>query len=100
MHASVWRLRCKPGKEKEFEELYGPGGLWAALFHESRAYHGTIVLRSQREPLQFTLIDFWTHRDDYDALRQDRREPYDALDRAGAELTESEEHVGWFDDVA
>jgi heme-degrading monooxygenase HmoA len=99
MQATMWRFVVKPGKEKAFEEMYGPGGLWAALFHESRAYHGTILVRSRAEPRAYTLLDFWDHREDYDAFKEKFAEPFAALDHEGEKLTEREEQVGWFDDI-
>jgi hypothetical protein len=99
VEATLWRFVARPGKEQEFEDLYGPGGLWAALFHESRAYHGTILLRDATRPRAYTLLDFWGAREDFEALKKARAEAYAALDQAGEALTESEEHLGWFDDV-
>lgn len=99
LQASAWRFVVKPGKQPEFEELYGPGGLWAGLFHESRAYHGTILLRSQERDREYKLVDFWDHRDDFEAFKKKFASAYGALDHEGEGLTEQEEHLGWFEDL-
>jgi heme-degrading monooxygenase HmoA len=99
VQASVWRFVVRPGRQPEFEELYGPGGMWAALFHESRAYRGSILLRSHAQDRAYTLIDFWDHAEDFEAFKQRYAAAYGALDHEGEGLTEAEEHVGWFDDL-
>jgi heme-degrading monooxygenase HmoA len=99
MQATMWRFIVKPGKQPEFEELYAPGGLWAALFHESRAYHGTILMRSHDEDRAYTLIDFWDHRSDFDAFKAKFASAYGALDHEGDGLTDLEEHIGWLEDL-
>jgi heme-degrading monooxygenase HmoA len=99
VEASLWRFVARPGREKDFEALYGPGGLWAALFHESRRYHGTILLRSHAAPREYTLLDFWQSRADFEAFKEAQRGAYEALDREGEGLTELEQHLGWFDDL-
>jgi hypothetical protein len=99
VQASVWRFLVRAGKQPEFEDLYAPGGLWAALFHESHAYHGTVLLRSHEHDRAYTTIDFWDHREAYDAFKAKFASAYAALDREGEQLTETEEHLGWFEDL-
>jgi heme-degrading monooxygenase HmoA len=99
VQATVWRFVVRPGKQPEFEDLYGPGGLWAALSHESRAYHGTILLRSHDRDRAYTLVDFWDSRQDFEAFKAAHAAAYGALDREGEGLTEAEEHLGWFEDL-
>lgn len=95
----MWRFVARPGREKEFEAFYGPGGLWAALFHESRRYHGTLLLRSHAAPREYMLLDYWSGREDFEAFKVAHRDAYEALDREGEALTEAEHHLGWFEDL-
>ncbi|MCA1813333.1 MAG: hypothetical protein LC624_05205 [Halobacteriales archaeon] len=99
MQASMWRFVAKPDRQPEFEEFYGPGGMWAALFHESRAYHGTILLRDRAAERTYTLIDFWDSLDSFDQFKAQHAAAYGALDHEGSSLTEEEHHLGWFDDI-
>lgn len=99
MQASVWRFVAKSGKQGEFEQFYGPGGMWAALFHESPLYHGTILVRSRDRPREYLLLDFWESKQAREDFVAKHPAAYAALDREGDELTEKEEHLGWHDDV-
>jgi heme-degrading monooxygenase HmoA len=99
VQASVWRFVAKAGKQGEFEQFYGPGGMWAALFHESTDFHGTILVRSRDRPREYLLMDFWKSREARDEFVKKHAAAYGALDREGEALTESEQDLGWHDDV-
>jgi len=99
LQASVWRFRARAGKEREFESLYGPGGLWAGLFRESPHYHGTVLLRSHAGDRWYVLVDTWRSRADFEAFKVAHAAAYEGMDREGEGLTEAEEHQGWFDEL-
>jgi hypothetical protein len=99
MEASVWRLVAKPDQEILFEALYGPPGGWASFFRGTPAYSGSFLLRDPKTPRGYVLIDVWASRAERDAYCAKHAERYRLLDQAGAEITESEEHEGWFESV-
>src|SRR5688500_12210287 len=99
MEASVWRFVAKPDQEALFEALYGPEGGWASLFRGSPAYQGTFLLMDRGKSRGYVLIDVWNSRAERDAYCREHAERYKLLDQAGAEITESEQHEGWFESV-
>lgn len=99
MEASVWRFVAKPGQEFLFEALYGPNGGWATFFRGSSAYSGSFLLQDRGKPRGYVLIDVWNSRAERDAYCRTHDERHRLLDQAGKEITESEEHEGWFETV-
>jgi hypothetical protein len=48
----LWKYEVRPGREAEFERLYGPNGAWTVFFGRAPAYLGTELLRAT----EFTLV--------------------------------------------
>jgi len=44
-HVILWEFLVKPGREKEFERIYGPEGDWARLFARAEGYVRSDLLR-------------------------------------------------------
>lgn len=99
MEASVWRFVAKPDQADLFEALYGPEGGWATFFRGSPAYKGTFLLQDKGKPRGYVLIDVWMSRAERDAYCRQHADRYKLLDEAGAAITESEGHEGWFESV-
>jgi heme-degrading monooxygenase HmoA len=93
----LWSFEAAPGKAAEFERCYGPDGDWARLFARSRDYQGTELLRDALRPGRYLTIDRWTTPAAFEAFKREWQAEYEALDRAGAELTMSETPVGVFE---
>jgi hypothetical protein len=89
----------RPGKEAEFETLYGSEGRWASFFRHSPAYQGTLLLRDPKSSGDYVVLDVWDHPSARESYCHEHAAEYQRLDAAGAALTASERHVGWFDDV-
>jgi heme-degrading monooxygenase HmoA len=96
VHVILWEFEPKPGKDREFEMAYGPGGEWAWLFARSPEYRGTELLRPVGSHRYFT-VDRWTSADAYDAFRERWQEEYEALNRRCEILTAHEGMIGRFD---
>ena len=97
MHAVVWRYRVAPGREPEFETLYGADGDWARLFHRSDDYLGTDLYRDTAQPGVYLTVDRWTSRVAYEAFLQAAHADYAALDARGDALTVEETRLGVLD---
>ncbi|MFL5124379.1 MAG: putative quinol monooxygenase [Microvirga sp.] len=97
MHAVVWRYRAAPGREAEFESLYGAEGGWARLFRGSRDYLGTDLYRDTAQAGVYLTIDRWTSATAYDDFLQRARDAYAALDARGDALTVEEIRLGTLD---
>src|SRR5262245_49368963 len=96
MKAIVWAFRPRPGREVEFEQAYGAGGDWIALFRQAPGFLGTELLRATDGSGQYLTVDRWESPAAYEAFRAARGAEYEALDRAHEALTVFEEKVGDF----
>lgn len=92
MYTITWRFRVRPGREKEFEELNGPGGEWAALFSSDPAYLNSALIRGG--PGDYVTIDRWRSKLAYEQFLQKCRAKYVAIDIAASELTMAEALIG------
>ena len=60
MIAIMWQFEVKPGRESEFEELYGIEGEWSAMNRHARSYLGTSFLRDQNRSSRYLVIEYWS----------------------------------------
>ena len=93
MFAVLWQYQVRPGREAEFEALYGPDGGWVALFGEYAGYLGTELLRGEADG-EYLSIDRWASQADYDACLAAAKPRYAQIDARGDALTLSEHRVG------
>jgi heme-degrading monooxygenase HmoA len=96
MYIIMWEFQPKAGCEEEFEQAYGPRGVWAELFRRADAYRGTELLHDIRNARRYVSIDRWTSQSACDEFRSMLAGEYDAIDRQCALLTESEHLIGAF----
>jgi heme-degrading monooxygenase HmoA len=99
MYVVLWRFRPVSGREGEFEQAYGPSGVWARLFGRDDGYLGTELLlrRSDEKSREYLTLDRWTSRSAYEAFRARRDGEYRRLDRRLEGLTEEETLLGDFE---
>ncbi len=95
----VWEFRVKAGLEKQFEQTYGPHGVWAQLFHRGQGYLTTELARDQKDPGRYLTLDFWTSRTAYERFRQQHLAEYQQLDKLSEAMTETELEVGRFERI-
>lgn len=96
MHVMVWEFRVRRGLERQFEEAYGPDGVWAGFFNRGRGYLGTELLRDIGTSGRYVTVDRWDSREAFEAFREERAAEYETIDRQCEALTESETPVGSF----
>jgi heme-degrading monooxygenase HmoA len=96
----IWEFRVASEKEGEFREVYGPAGVWAALFAREIGFLGTELLHSTTHPNIFLTIDTWDSPEAWAAFLRAWGDDYAALDHRCRELTVSEAELGCFESVA
>jgi len=96
----VWEFRVRAGTARAFEEFYSARGAWARLFAKAPGYERTVLLKDETDPRRYLTIDVWRDAASHEAFRDDFAAEYQALDREGEALTESERCLGRFADLA
>ena len=95
-HVIVWEFIAPAGREREFEEVYGPRGEWARLFARGVGYLGSELWRDAATPRRYWVIDRWETEAAFEAFKSRHHEEYEALDRRCEALTEKETRLGGF----
>ena len=93
----LWAYRVTPETRVEFQDLYGPDGLWVDLFRRAPGYLDTQLLRDRHDSNRFVTIDHWESEEAFLSFRASFAEDFDQLDRLGERLTIEEERLGEFD---
>src|SRR6185436_10247746 len=93
MYVITWRFQVKPQHLAEFKKEYGPDGSWATLFRRGNGYVKTDLIPSQASPTEFTTVDYWKSKEDFDRFKSLNEEEYERLDRQFAGLTTREERI-------
>jgi heme-degrading monooxygenase HmoA len=90
----IWEFVVRPGKEKLFEQIYGPDGDWAQLFRHGKGYRGTRLTRDCDKSRCYLTLDFWESQADYESFLSQHAAEYKAIDVKCEALTEQEREVG------
>ena len=88
----LWAFTVRPGREADFIRVYGPGGDWARLFSKGDGYLCTELWRAPDG--RFITLDRWRSAADWARFKTAFADAYAALDRACADLTDSETDLG------
>jgi quinol monooxygenase YgiN len=97
---ALWEFQVKPDSISAFEKVYGPNGAWAQLFRQSPDYLGAELIRDLDHPGRYATLDRWTSREALHEFKQAHRSAYQQLDQQCESLTEREDFLGDFNDVA
>ncbi len=97
MFLVLWEFEVKPGNERRFEQVYGPGGDWDSLFRSDPNHAGTQLFRDTVRIDVCLTADCWLSRKSYEEFLALRRSEYKALDAATEDLTLNERHIGSFE---
>lgn len=87
------------GCEKDFELVFGPGGVWSVLVQtRSEGYVRTELQAASVEDRKFRVLDCWQSHWDFEAFRESYQEDIDQFRRwlANKELVESEKFEASF----
>jgi len=94
--AVVWQFQVRPGKQKEFERVYGADGEWSALARRSRSFLGSSFLRDQAAGTSYLLIEYWSEMVVYEKHRSTASADIRRLDERRDELCEAITPLGIF----
>jgi len=92
VYTRTWKFRAAPGREAEFEVVYGSGGDWAQLFSRGAGFLGT-ELRRTGTAGEYLTIDRWDSSESWEVFRSAFAREYEALDRRYEALTLEEESL-------
>ena len=96
----VWEFVVRPDTVGAFLRAYGPSGDWEKLFTRYAGFRGTTLLRDVARPHRFLTVDSWESVAQRAAMLAHAGDDYARVDRACAELTESERELGTFEVTA
>jgi heme-degrading monooxygenase HmoA len=92
----VWEFVVRQDSRKEFEEKYGPQGLWARFFQGSKGYIRTELVKDVADHLRYLTLDYWQTEEEFSRFREENLAEYERLDQEFAGLTEQETRLGAF----
>jgi heme-degrading monooxygenase HmoA len=93
---TIWTYDVKPGKESQFEELYGNNGAWVKLFRKYPDYLKTELHKDIKIPFRYVTMDYWKSSEAYYDFRKKEIKTFEEIDKVGEELTGSEIKIGEF----
>jgi len=95
----LWEFHVDSERCEEFETVYGPNGLWVALFRRARGYLETRLLRDPANARRYVTIDRWENEAAYRSFRARFAAEYGELDQRCRNLTTQEMSLGHFDEI-
>lgn len=96
MYSIIWKYTIKPENKERFELQYGPSGIWAKLFSESKQFLGSYMHRNTDIPDTYLIIDTWDSKESYDDFAQRNADIYSELSEKFKSIYLSEEKMGNF----
>ena len=96
MIAVVWQFEVHPGKQDEFEALYGADGSWTALSRRSRSFLGSSFLKDLAQPERYLLAEYWSEMVVYERHYADYQDEIADLESRRNALVKSMVPMGLF----
>jgi heme-degrading monooxygenase HmoA len=93
MLVRVWEYEVVPGREAEFQQLYGPAGAWARLFARSAGYVSTELYRGVDRPARYLTVDLFADAGSWRRFLDEHGAAYAELDARCAALTISQAEI-------
>ena len=93
MLVRVWEYEVVPGREAEFEQLYGSAGAWAQLFARSTGHVSTELYRGVEQPARYLTVDRFSDTDSWQRFLSEHGGDYAELDARCALLATSEAEI-------
>jgi hypothetical protein len=98
MYRIVWEYDVKREQVAQFEQVYGPEGLWSRLFRNSADHVATELYRNIGKANRFVTVDSWRSRALYESFRKAHATEYAHLDEWCERIVEHERTLGVTDD--
>jgi len=92
----VWEFRVRQDREAEFQEKYGPEGVWAQFFRSSAGHIKTELVRDVTTGLRYLTLDHWQTEEEFNRFREQHLAEYERLDKEMEGLVEKETRLGAF----
>lgn len=92
----LWRYQVAPGRITEFEQAYGPTGVWAQLFARGAGYLGTELLRPLPPGTGYITLDHWQSEAAWLAFLEHHASAYQELGRQLDPLCAENVEIGNF----
>ena len=96
MIAVMWQFEVKPGREQEFEELFGADGEWVSVNRQTRSYLGSSFLRDQNRSSRYIVIEYWSEMIVSEQTRPSRTRALAEIEGRRANLVDAVEPLGVF----
>ncbi|HEY7103076.1 MAG TPA: antibiotic biosynthesis monooxygenase [Mycobacteriales bacterium] len=93
MLVRVWEYEVVPGREAEFEQLYGSAGAWAQLFARSAGHLSTELYRALDRPVRYLTVDRFADAESWQRFLREHGADYAELDSRCAPLTTAEVEI-------
>ena len=97
MFRIVWEFVAREGQVAEYEEAYGPEGVWARFFRQGRGYRRTELEMVAGAERTYRTNDVWDTKEDFERFKHDFAAEYAAIDARCEDLTENETFIGHFE---
>jgi hypothetical protein len=94
--ALVWQFEVKPGKQTEFEALYGADGAWTNLSRRSRSFLGSSFLRDVAGASRYLVTEYWSEMVVYEKHHATFEAELNLLERQRDALVQSSQPLGLF----
>jgi len=96
MIAIMWQFDVKPGRETEFEQIYGADGAWTTMNRHTRSYLGSSFLNDQNRSSRYIVIEYWSEMLVSEPDRGVRATALAEFEATRTQLIESVEPMGIF----
>jgi len=96
MIAIMWQFDVKPGRETEFEQIYGADGAWTTMNRHTRSYLGSSFLNDQNQSSRYIVIEYWSEMLVSEPDRGVRATALAEFEATRTQLIESVEPMGIF----
>jgi [ribosomal protein S18]-alanine N-acetyltransferase len=96
----AWAFEVKPEHQRAFEQAYGQHGDWVRLFRTGDGYIKTELHRDPKNTSRYITLDFWRSGEQYESFRGRAASSYREIDAKCEQLTEKEQLLGDFADLA
>lgn len=96
MYVIFWKFKPRAGYETEFENAYGPHGVWTDLFSRVNGYLGSSLLKEVEGEETYIAVDRWDSKETFNSFMERYGADYDTIDRHFEDITEYEVKLGEF----
>jgi len=93
----AWEFRPKGGAASQFEEAYGPQGVWAKFFAQGKGFIATELNRDLKDASRYLTLDLWVSKEAHERFLAEHGGEYRAIDAQCEALTEQENELGRFE---